>query len=66
VAVNLALGHTVVESAVLAKAYVFKAIEHGFAVGAGMGQPNHLYRLEMPVLARAGGSEPHHMDSGHR
>jgi hydroxymethylpyrimidine/phosphomethylpyrimidine kinase len=66
VAVNLALGHTVVEAAVLAKAYVFKAIEHGYAVGAGMGQPNHLYRLEIPVLARAGGSEPHHMDAGHR
>ncbi len=66
VAVKLAQGHSVVESAVLAKAYVFKAIEHGYSVGAGVGQPNHLYRLEVQAPARAGGSEPHHMDAGHR
>jgi hydroxymethylpyrimidine/phosphomethylpyrimidine kinase len=66
VAVNLALGHPVAQSAVLAKAYISKAIEHGFALGKGAGQPNHLYRLDLPTVPRAGGSEPHHMDAGHR
>ena len=66
VAVELAMGRSVMESAVLAKAYVAQAIERGFAVGAGAGQPHHLYRLEMQMAPRAGGSEPHHMDAGHR
>ncbi len=66
IAVNLALGHTVSQAAVLAKAYVSKAIERGYSLGSGAGQPYHLYRLDMPTVARAGGSEPHHMESGHR
>lgn len=65
-AVNMGLGYPLSQAAVLAKAYVSKAIEHGFSLGRGTGQPNHLYRLDLPTVPRAGGSEPHHMDSGHR
>lgn len=66
VAANLALGKGFLEAAVLAKAYVAKAIEKGFAIGAGSGAPNHLYRLQQSMPPRAGGPEPHALSMGHR
>jgi hydroxymethylpyrimidine/phosphomethylpyrimidine kinase len=66
VAANLALGKGLLESAVLAKAYVQRALEKSIAVGAGHGSPNHFYRFQQVAPPRAGGGEPHHMSSGHR
>jgi hydroxymethylpyrimidine/phosphomethylpyrimidine kinase len=45
-ACNLALGKTVAEAVMLAKAYVTVAIAHGQALGRGIGPVNHLYRLD--------------------
>jgi hydroxymethylpyrimidine kinase/phosphomethylpyrimidine kinase len=64
IAANLALGRNLHDSAVLAKAYVAKAIEKGFSVGSGQGSPNHLFRLQQTLPPRAGGAEPHHMSEG--
>jgi hydroxymethylpyrimidine/phosphomethylpyrimidine kinase len=65
-AAGLAQGKSLAEAAVLAKAYVYTALERGFAVGAGPGSPDHLYRLHPNQVFRAGGAEPHHMEVGHR
>lgn len=65
-AAGLALGQSLAEAAVLAKAFVFTALERSFAVGAGPGSPDHLYRLHPNQVFRAGGAEPHHMEVGHR
>lgn len=46
VAANLALGKSLPDAIVLAKAYVTKAIEKGYALGHGQGLLNHLYRLQ--------------------
>ncbi len=66
VAANLALGRSLHDSAVLAKAYVAKAIEKGFCIGSGQGSPNHLFRLQQKEPPRSVGAEPHHMNAGHR
>lgn len=67
VACNLALGKGLREAAVLAKAYVLRAIETGFSVGAGSGSPNHLYRLHQSQSPRVGVPEPAEVhSSGHR
>ena len=65
-AAGLAQGKSLLEAAVLAKAYVYTALERGFAIGAGPGSPDHLYRLHANHIFRAGGAEPHHMEVGHR
>ncbi|MBI2955954.1 MAG: bifunctional hydroxymethylpyrimidine kinase/phosphomethylpyrimidine kinase [Acidobacteria bacterium] len=44
IAANLALGRQLADAVVLAKAYVVKAIEKGFAPGKGKGALNHFYR----------------------
>ncbi len=67
IAANLALGKTLVEAAVLAKAYVSKAIEKSIAVGAGRSLPSHLYRLQQTQPARVSIAEPAEVHSaGHR
>jgi hydroxymethylpyrimidine/phosphomethylpyrimidine kinase len=45
-ACNLALGKTLAEAVMLAKAYVTVAIAHGQAIGRGTGPVHHLYRLD--------------------
>lgn len=58
IAAHLALGKSLPDSIVLAKAYVTKAIERGCALGRGRGSLNHLYRLQIPAAARAVVPEP--------
>lgn len=58
IAANLALGKSLPDAIVLAKAYVTKAIEKGYALGRGRGSLNHLYRLQTPVAPRAVVPEP--------
>jgi len=52
VAANLALGKSLPDAIVLAKAYVTTAIEKGYALGRGQGLLNHLYRLQGSTQAR--------------
>ena len=42
---ELALGRSVPEATASAKTYVTGAIKHGFALGAGIGPTDHLWRL---------------------
>jgi hydroxymethylpyrimidine/phosphomethylpyrimidine kinase len=44
IAAQLAGGHPLREATMLAKAYVTKAIENGFAIGKGAGPLDHFYR----------------------
>jgi hydroxymethylpyrimidine/phosphomethylpyrimidine kinase len=44
IAAQLALGRGLREAVMLAKAYVLKAIENGFAIGKGPGPLDHFYR----------------------
>lgn len=44
-ACELALGRTVPEAMASAKTYITGAIRHGFALGAGIGPTDHLWRL---------------------
>ncbi len=53
IAANLALGKSLSDAVVLAKAYVTKAIEKGHAIGRGTGTLNHLYRLQATPPPRA-------------
>ncbi len=46
VAANLACGRQLDDAVMLAKAYVVKAIEKGFAPGKGKGALNHFYRYQ--------------------
>jgi hydroxymethylpyrimidine/phosphomethylpyrimidine kinase len=46
IAANLALGKSLPDAIVLAKAFVTKAIEKGYPLGRGPGLLNHLYRLQ--------------------
>lgn len=51
-AANLALGRTLTDSVVLAKAYVTEAIRKAYAIGPGQWPLNHLYRMQQqPRLA---------------
>lgn len=52
IAANLALGKPLPDAIVLAKAYVTKTIERGYALGQGQGLLNHLYRLQGSPQAR--------------
>jgi hydroxymethylpyrimidine/phosphomethylpyrimidine kinase len=45
IAANLGLGHSVIESIQLAKAYINVAIEHSLDIGKGVGPTNHFYTL---------------------
>jgi len=47
---KLAAGRGLVEAATLAKAYVTKAIEKGYAVGKGRVPLDHFYRLKIEPL----------------
>jgi hydroxymethylpyrimidine/phosphomethylpyrimidine kinase len=58
--VHLAAGRTLVEAATLAKAYVTKAIERGYAVGKGRVPLDHFYRQKIEPLARGTHEVPQH------
>lgn len=46
IAANLAAGRQLADAIVLAKAYVAKGIEKGYAIGRGKGPLNHFYRYQ--------------------
>jgi hydroxymethylpyrimidine kinase/phosphomethylpyrimidine kinase len=60
IAAHLASGHRLREATVLAKAYVTKAIEHGFAIGKGAGPLDHFYRSHSEPPARGIHEVPQH------
>ena len=60
IAAQLASGHSLREAAVLAKAYVTKAIEHGFGIGKGPGPLDHFYRAHSEPPARGVHEVPQH------
>jgi hydroxymethylpyrimidine/phosphomethylpyrimidine kinase len=66
---QLAAGRGLVEAATLAKAYVTKAIEKGYAIGKGRMPLDHFYRLKIEPLARGTHELPTHgmhpAESGH-
>ncbi len=68
-AAQLAAGRGLIEAATLAKAYVTKAIEKGYAVGKGRMPLDHFYRLKIEPLARGTHELPTHgihpAESGH-
>lgn len=68
IAANLAVGKSLADALVLAKAFVTRAIETGMALGPGTGFLNHLYRLQATPPPRAvatdSGAETH--GAGHR
>lgn len=45
IAANLAKGYHVKDAVGLAKAYIEKAIQHGFSIGRGVGPVHHFYEL---------------------
>lgn len=57
---QLAAGRSLIEAATLAKAYVTKAIEKGYAVGKGRVPLDHFYRLKIEPLARGTHEVPQH------
>ena len=68
-AAQLAAGRGLIEAATLAKAYVTKAIEKGYAIGKGRVPLDHFYRLKIEPLARGTHELPTHgmhpAESGH-
>jgi len=60
IAAQLALGRGLREAAMLAKAYVTKAIEHGFAIGKGPGPLDHFYRSHQEPPPRGIHEVPQH------
>ena len=66
IAANVALGKSLPDAIMLAKAFVTRAIERGFAPGRGRGLLNHLYRLQPSSAARVVMAEPHDAQSAHR
>jgi hydroxymethylpyrimidine/phosphomethylpyrimidine kinase len=60
IAAQLACGRALREAAMLAKAYVTKAIEHGFAIGKGAGPLDHFYRSHHEPPARGVHEVPQH------
>src|SRR5262252_139223 len=60
IAAQLAAGRSLVEAATLAKAYVVKAIEKGYAIGKGRIPLDHFYRLKIEPLARGTHELPTH------
>ncbi|MFZ0212430.1 MAG: bifunctional hydroxymethylpyrimidine kinase/phosphomethylpyrimidine kinase [Candidatus Acidiferrales bacterium] len=60
VAAQLALGQQLREALILAKAYVFKAIEKSYSIGKGAGPVNQLYRFHQEPPARGVHEVPQH------
>ena len=60
IAAHLASGHPLREAAMLAKAYVTKAIENGFAIGKGAGPLDHFYRTHHEPPLRGIHEVPQH------
>jgi hydroxymethylpyrimidine/phosphomethylpyrimidine kinase len=60
IAAQLALGQQLREAAILAKAYVTKAIEKSYAVGKGNGPLNHFYRFYQEPPLRGVHEVPQH------
>ena len=59
-AAQLAAGRGLIEAATLAKAYVTKAIEKGYAIGKGRMPLDHFYRLKIEPLTRGTHELPTH------
>lgn len=51
-AANLANGRAVQDAVVMAKAYLTAALKQSYAIGAGAGPVNHLYRLQESPVSR--------------
>src|ERR1700686_2575067 len=60
IAAQLAAGRSLLEAATLAKAYVTKAIEKGYAIGKGRVPLDHFYRQKIEPLARGTHEVPQH------
>ena len=60
IAAQLATGRPLREAVMLAKAYVTKAIENGFAIGKGPGPLDHFYRTHQEPPARGIHEVPQH------
>jgi hydroxymethylpyrimidine/phosphomethylpyrimidine kinase len=60
IAAQLACGRPLREAVVLAKTYVTKAIEKGFAIGKGPGPLDHFYRVHQEPPARGVHEVPQH------
>ena len=60
VAAQLASGQQLREAVILAKAYVFKAIEKSYGIGKGPGPLNQLYRFHQEPPARGVHEVPQH------
>ena len=60
IAAQLALGQQLHEAAILAKAYVTKAIEKSFSIGKGHGPLNHFYRFYQEPPLRGVHEVPQH------
>ncbi len=60
VAAQLALGQQLREALILAKAYVFKAIEKSYGIGKGPGPLNQLFRFHQEPPARGVHDIPQH------
>lgn len=60
IAAQLACGRPLREAAMLAKAYVTKAIENGFAIGKGPGPLDHFYRAHHEPPLRGVHEVPQH------
>lgn len=60
IAAHLACGRSLAESAMLAKAYVTKAMENGFAIGKGPGSLDHFYRIHQEAPPRGVHEVPQH------
>jgi hydroxymethylpyrimidine/phosphomethylpyrimidine kinase len=60
IASQLATGRNLRESVLLAKTYVQKAIEHGYAIGKGAGPLDHFYRTHQEPALRGIHEVPQH------
>jgi hydroxymethylpyrimidine/phosphomethylpyrimidine kinase len=60
IAAQLAGGRSLVESTMLAKAYVVKAIEKSYPVGKGFVPLDHFYRMKIEPMARGTHEVPQH------
>ncbi|MGC1969346.1 MAG: bifunctional hydroxymethylpyrimidine kinase/phosphomethylpyrimidine kinase, partial [Candidatus Acidiferrales bacterium] len=60
VAAQLALGLQLREALILAKAYVYKAIEKSYGIGKGAGPLNQLFRFHQELPARGIHEVPQH------
>ncbi len=60
IAAQLACGRHLQEAVLLAKAYVAKAIQRGFAIGQGAGPLDHFYRIRQEPQPRGTHEVPQH------